>query len=121
MKKKPICILFSPNFTYVEGSIYHEVSNLDPPLGLISLSAYLIEKGYDTMVFDLNVEIKSNDEIPEFLNKIETEYELENTIFGISFLTPYVYSSYEIAKQLKYKFPKSTIIAGGAHATFMAD
>ncbi len=121
MKKKINCILFSPNFTYVEGSIYHEVSNLDPPLGLISLSAYLIEKGYDTMVFDLNVEIKSNDEIPDFLSKIETEYELENTIFGISFLTPYVYSSYEIAKQLKNKFPKSTIIAGGAHATFMAD
>lgn len=121
MKEKLKCILFSPNFTYVKGSIYHEVSNLDPPLGLISLSAFLIEKGYNSMVYDLNVEIKSNEEIPKLLEKIESEYEISESVFGISFLTPYVYSSYEIAKQLKLRYPNSTIIAGGAHATFMAN
>ncbi|MGC9330821.1 MAG: B12-binding domain-containing radical SAM protein [Bacteroidales bacterium] len=121
MKKKYKCILFSPHFKYVEGSIYREVSNLDPPLGLISLSAFLIDKGFETMVFDLNTEIKSNIEIPAFLNKMEKNYDLSDVVFGISFLTPYAYSSYEIAKQLKIKFPDKKIIAGGAHATFMAD
>ncbi len=121
MKEKLRCILFSPNFTYVEGSIYREVSNLDPPLGLISLSAYLIKKSYKTKVYDLNVEIESNIEIPDFLEKLNNVFDLSETIFGISFLTPYVYNSYEIAKQLKLKFPNSKVIAGGAHATFMAD
>lgn len=121
MKKRIKCILFSPNFTYVKGSIYREVSNLDPPLGLISLSAYLIEQGFDTMVFDLNVEIKSNENISEFLDKLDEEYILSDVVFGVSFLTPYAYSSYEIAKELKIRFPQSKIIAGGAHATFMAD
>ena len=55
MKKEYKCILFSPFFKYVEGSIYREVSNLDPPLGLISLSAFLNQRGLDTMVYDFNV------------------------------------------------------------------
>lgn len=121
MKKEYKCILFSPFFKYVEGSIYREVSNFDPPLGLISLSAFLNQKGINTMVYDFNTEIKSNSEINNFLNKIEQECDLTETIFGISFLTPYAYSSYEIAKNLKQKFPNNIIIAGGAHATFMAN
>lgn len=121
MKKKLSCILFSPNFTYVKGSIYREISNLDPPLGLISLSAYLNKYGHNTMVYDMNVEVKSNEEIPNFLENLEKEFDLSDTYFGISFLTPYVYSSYEIATLLKAKYPNSKILAGGAHATFMAD
>jgi len=121
MKKEIKCILFSPHFKYVEGSIYREVSNLDPPLGLISLSAFLAEKGFETMVFDLNTEINSNSELPDFFEKLESIYDLSDVIFGISFLTPYVYSSYEIAKQLKIKFPDKKVLAGGAHASFMAE
>ena len=121
MKQKIYCLLFSPNFKYVEGSIYHEVSNLDPPLGLISLSAFMLENGFETMVFDLNVEVKSNAEISDFLEVLNKKYDLSETVFGISFLTPYAHSSYAIAEQLKIKFPNSTIVAGGAHATFMAD
>lgn len=121
MKKKTSCILFSPNFSYVKGSIYREVSNLDPPLGLISLSAYLIDKGYYAEIYDLNAEIKSSDELPNFLDNITKEYDINDTVFGISFLTPYAYSSYEIAKQIKLKFPDAKVIAGGAHATFMPD
>lgn len=121
MKQKICCLLFSPNFKYVEGSIYHEVSNLDPPLGLISLSAFMLENGFETMVFDLNVEVKSNAEISDFLEVLNKKYDLSEAVFGISFLTPYAHSSYAIAEQLKIKFPNSTIVAGGAHATFMAD
>lgn len=120
MKKEIKCILFSPHFKYAEGSIYREVSNLDPPLGLISISAFLNEKGFETMVFDFNTEINSNSELPAFLEKIEIDYDLRDAIFGISFLTPYVHSSYEIAKQLKRKFPDKKVLAGGAHASFMA-
>jgi anaerobic magnesium-protoporphyrin IX monomethyl ester cyclase len=121
MKKNVSCILFSPHFKYVKGSIYREVSNLDPPLGLITLSAFLLEKGYNTLIFDLNVEIESNQEIAAFINNLNEEYNLDKVVFGISFLTPYVYSSYEIAKQLKSFFPENLIVGGGAHATFLPE
>lgn len=121
MKKDIKCILFSPHFKYAKGSIYREVSNLDPPLGLISLSAFLAEKGFETMVFDFNTEIESNNDIPNFIKKLESEYDLNNVFFGISFLTPYVHSSYKIAEFLKQYFPKNKIVAGGAHATFMSE
>jgi anaerobic magnesium-protoporphyrin IX monomethyl ester cyclase len=121
VKKEVKCILLSPNFSYVKGSIYREVSNLDPPLGLVSLSSYLITQGIETMVFDLNVEIKSNAEIAGFAGRLKEKYHFDKPIFGISFLTPYVNSSYELAEKIKTEFPDSLIIAGGAHATFMTD
>ncbi|HQL70064.1 MAG TPA: cobalamin-dependent protein, partial [Bacteroidales bacterium] len=121
MKKKVKCLLFSPHFHYVKGSIYREISNLDPPLGLISLAAYLNEKGFNTQVFDLNVEIKSSEEFPDFLDTLTNHYELNDVVFGISFLTPYVHNSYAVAKFIKQKFPDSKVVAGGAHATFMAE
>ncbi len=121
MRKKVKCILLSPHFDYVKGSIYHEISSLDPPLGLISLSSFLNEAGIETMVFDLNVEIKNNNELPDFAQKIKNIYTLEQPVFGISFLTPYVHNSYETARVIKSIFPESIIIAGGTHATFMAD
>lgn len=121
MKENISCILFSPHFEYVKGSIYREVSNLDPPLGLICMSAYLNERNLKTLVFDLNVEIKSNTEINNFLSELKLKYVLSKTIFGISFLTPYVYASYKIAEELRKLFPNNLIIAGGAHATFMAE
>lgn len=121
MKKEIKCILLSPCFSYVKGSIYREVSNLDPPLGLVSLSSYLIDQGIETMVFDLNVEIKNNTEITGFARRLKEEYHFDKPVFGISFLTPYVNSSYDLAEKIKTEFPDSLIIAGGAHATFMAD
>jgi radical SAM superfamily enzyme YgiQ (UPF0313 family) len=85
------------------------------------MSAYLNERNLKTLVFDLNVEIKSNTEINNFLSELKLKYVLSKTIFGISFLTPYVYASYKIAEELRKLFPNNLIIAGGAHATFMAE
>ena len=41
------------------------------------------------MVYDFNVEINSNDEINTFFDKLNEDFDLSETIFGISFLTPY--------------------------------
>lgn len=113
--------MLSPHFEYVKGSIYHEISSLDPPLGLISLSAFMNEAGIETMVYDLNVEINNNLELPAFAQKIKDTFITDNTVFGISYLTPYVMSSYETARVIRQFFPNSKILAGGAHATFMAE
>lgn len=121
MKKEIKCILLSPHFEYVKGSIYHEISSIDPPLGLISLSAFMNEAGIETMVYDLNVEIKNNLELPVFAQKIKDTFITDNTVFGISYLTPYVKSSYETTRVIRHFFPNSKIVAGGAHATFMAE
>ncbi len=121
MKKNIDCMLLNPHFTYVKGSIYREISSLDPPLGLISLSSFLNSHGIQTMVYDLNVEISNNTEIPKFLRRISDEYQFSKPVFGISFLTPYVGNSYELAEAIKREIPESLIIAGGAHASFMAE
>jgi radical SAM superfamily enzyme YgiQ (UPF0313 family) len=120
-KKSIDCLLLNPYFTYVKGSIYREVSNLDPPMGLVSLSAYLNANGFRAMVLDLNVEIGSNAELDKFHSRIQQEYHLRRPMFGISFLTPYVGSSYELARSIKTAYPDSVVIAGGSHATFMAE
>lgn len=122
MQKKNIdCILLNPYFTYVKGSIYREISSLDPPLGLISLSSYLISRGIHAMVYDLNVEIRNNHDLAGFIRKIAENYQFSKPFFGISFLTPYVSSSYELAAAIKAEIPESIVIAGGSHASFMAE
>lgn len=121
MKKVLNCILLNPNFRYAKGSIYEEVSNLDPPLGLAALSAYLISKGIPTRVYDLNVELKNSNELKTFFSKIESEFNIDTAFFGIPFFTTFAKNSYALAKEIKSIYPGSTIIAGGAHASFMPE
>lgn len=119
MKPTLQCILLNPCFSYAQGSIYKAVSSYDPPLGLAQLSAFLNEHGYTTHVYDLNVEIDSHDDFPILIDKIKDIYHLGNPLIGIPFITTFLNSSYDLAAKVKKMFPDSTILAGGAHSTFM--
>jgi anaerobic magnesium-protoporphyrin IX monomethyl ester cyclase len=115
-------ILLNPLFSYASRSIYKAVSHFDPPLGLLQLSAFLNENSFNTLVFDLNVEIRDNDELERFTYLIKEKHCIdENTIFGIPFVTTFAKNAFELAKELKQLFPENKIVAGGAHASFMCE
>jgi len=121
MKPTLKCILLNPCFSYAQGSIYKAVSSYDPPLGLAQLSAFLNEHGYTAHVYDLNVEIDSHADLPILIEKIKNTYHLDNPLIGIPFITTFVNFSYDLAAIIKKTIPNSTILAGGAHATFMPE
>ncbi|HOY31902.1 MAG TPA: radical SAM protein [Bacteroidales bacterium] len=115
------CLLLAPNFFYAKGSIYKEVSKYDPPLGLAHLSSFLNLHGYNTIVYDLNVEINSSTGIAAFLENLKNTFDYKDLNIGIPFFTTFANNSYHLAQVCRKIFPDATIIAGGAHATFMPD
>lgn len=115
----PACVLLNPLYAYADGSIYKEVSNLDPPLGLAALSAYVTAKGFPCFLYDLNVEAHHGLSVAGFLKEWKQKTGILRPFIGITCVTTFAYSTYSLAQTVKEIFPESVVIAGGPHATFM--
>jgi len=85
-----------------------------PPLGLISLSNVLKMNGYDSELFDLYLQSINKTGLIEKLK--EMNYPL---LIGISSYTDSIEVACNIARLCKEIFPKTKILLGGAHVTFM--
>ena len=79
-----------------------------PPLGLIYIAGYLREKGVAVSIYDYQVH---DEPIESVINNFKPD------IFGITCQTSLVYSTIELSKKLKKKFPEKKIIVGGVHAS----
>ena len=84
-----------------------------PPLGLASLAAYLIDKGYEVGIIDALANELSDKEIIEKIAQDNPK------AIGFSALTSMFHRAVITAEKLKKKFPEKLIIMGGHHATIM--
>ena len=84
-----------------------------PPTGLAYLAAVLEEKGNHVTVIDCNVEGIDQNQLRQKLAKLDSD------IIGISSTTPMLHSALMAARNAKKVCPNTTIVLGGAHATFM--
>jgi radical SAM superfamily enzyme YgiQ (UPF0313 family) len=112
---KTDCILISPAFSYDDGNIYKFVRAFDPPLNLITLAAWIREKGFSINVIDCNVSFPSIENLADYF------YSLKNCppkYLGISIYTVQAEICYKIAKICKNILPETIIISGGPHSTF---
>ncbi len=76
------------------------------PIGLTYIAAYLRRNKVEVKIYDSQVEPRS---IAEAVGEFSPD------IVGITCVTALVYSTIEVAKQIKRDFPNIIIIAGGIH------
>jgi radical SAM superfamily enzyme YgiQ (UPF0313 family) len=86
-----------------------------PPLGLMSLGAYLESNGYDVMIDDLVVNSFSR----ERAERIATEF--RPGFIGITGATMNIKKSLEALSLYRELLPGAVTIAGGPHVTFDAE
>jgi radical SAM superfamily enzyme YgiQ (UPF0313 family) len=86
-----------------------------PPIALLTLGSYLNASGHDIKIIDsreLIVRYKTNEYIPIILKIID---EFNPDIIGINVMTALFDEANIISREIRMKFPKSVIIAGGVH------
>ena len=102
------CVLIYPPWTVLYGRAF--LTNALPPLGILSIAAYVEAAGYSVKVIDAHAERMSAKNLREKL----TEY--QPRVVGICVLSSMVVSAHCIAKDVKRIVPDSTVIMGGVHA-----
>jgi radical SAM superfamily enzyme YgiQ (UPF0313 family) len=96
---------------YKEIRISNKVGGFLPPLGVASLAAYLIEKGFDAGILDPLIEGMSFEDIPKYVRKKNPK------VIALSSVTSTFEKAKDIAKRIRKEFPEKLIIIGGHHIT----
>jgi anaerobic magnesium-protoporphyrin IX monomethyl ester cyclase len=91
------------------------VSFVSPPLGILGVAGSLLAKHHTVHIIDYNIEKLDYSQLFDFINAKQIN------VLGISIVTPKVYTSMELASEVRKKFPELLIIAGGPHATLMPE
>lgn len=84
-----------------------------PPLGIASLAAFLLDRGFEINVIDALSEGKTVGEIAKQIGKEKPK------VVGFSCLTSAFHRATITAKKLREKFPEILIVIGGHHASIM--
>jgi len=92
---------------------YSKEGGFIPPIGLLSIAAYLESKGHLVRIVDPLPQKISEDKLSEFLKKESFE------LIGISSFTNTIKDTYTTAKFCKKILPKVKIVIGGIHATVL--
>lgn len=113
--QKPL-VLIRPSYTEVYDYYNKQESfrnrHINPPLGLLSLAAYVRDAGgYDVHIIDAEAEQKSPKEIGEKVGQINP------AIVGITATTTEIENASLIAIECKKKLPDASVIVGGPHVT----
>ena len=86
-----------------------------PPLGLASLAGYIRNKGISVKILDaLNLGL-SVDSVLDFIARDEPDY------IGITATTNMINSAAMLAEEIKDRFPRITVIIGGAHVSALPE
>jgi anaerobic magnesium-protoporphyrin IX monomethyl ester cyclase len=84
-----------------------------PPLGLLSLAAFLRDKGHQVFLIDALNRGISPDEVVERVNQIGPDF------VGVTATTSFIASAHECAQKIKTRNPRVTTIIGGSHISAM--
>jgi len=120
MKNELDGLLISPPDLYKKGNMWNEVHSNFPPLGLASIASYAILKGHKIELLDCDIECPSVESFSEYIKKIIKKYK-KIRVIGITAVTFNIKKAYKIAELCRKYYPKSKIVFGGVHATFMPD
>lgn len=113
------CLLILPHYESGKGSILKSFDYTIPPIGLLSIAAYLRQHAIKVSLLDLTIENLQQSSFEHILkNHIET-----NGIphwIGISVSTPVAYNAYYISDVCKKLYPETKLVMGGPHITIFA-
>ncbi len=102
------CVLIYPPWTVLQGRSF--LTNCLPPLGILSIAAYLERSGLSVRVLDVHAERMGPDQLTAKLREYQPRF------VGITVLSSMVVSAHSIAKQVKREVPDCVVVMGGVHA-----
>jgi radical SAM superfamily enzyme YgiQ (UPF0313 family) len=91
-----------------------------PPIGLLSIAAWLRENGINVRLLDFSIEDTHKKSIDELISEHTQIYGIPQWI-GISVCTPVAYQAYKLADRCKELFTESHIVLGGPHITVLGE
>jgi radical SAM superfamily enzyme YgiQ (UPF0313 family) len=91
------------------------LQNSLPPLGILSIAAYLESLGHTVAVCDVHGEKLDETEVCERLRRLRPRF------VGISVLTNMSIPAQKIARLVKREVPDCTVVVGGVHAEAMPE
>jgi len=93
------------------GPIVESLFYNSAPLGLCYLASVLEEEKHEVKIIDAAVECLSIERVIKRITNFSPD------VIGITTFTVSVYSAYELAKEIKKRFPGIKIVVGGPHIT----
>lgn len=108
-------LLINPPWLTKDGNVWHGVKSTSPPLGLLYVAAYAVERGVDVHVLDVDAELSSLNDIEVFIRRHQPRFT------GITAVTAQITTAHQVAKIAKRACPASKVVVGGVHATAMPD
>jgi anaerobic magnesium-protoporphyrin IX monomethyl ester cyclase len=104
-----------PCYGAKDGFIWKAINYRFQSPGVLSITAFVKEKGYNPGIFDCNLEQIGES---EFEKEFDKRYgHCTFRYIGFSSSTQTINLSYRLSKLLKDKYPETKIIFGGAHAS----
>jgi anaerobic magnesium-protoporphyrin IX monomethyl ester cyclase len=114
------CLLIIPPFRSGKGSILKSFNYTMPPIGLLSIAAWLRQHDIRVSLLDFTIENTEKFKPVEILDLHCREHGVPQWI-GISVCTPVANAAYAIADVCKKKYPLSQIVLGGPHVTVIGE
>jgi anaerobic magnesium-protoporphyrin IX monomethyl ester cyclase len=114
------CLLIVPPFQSGKGSILKSFNYSMPPIGLLSIAAWLREAGIRVSLLDLTIEDTGKYRLEELLLEHQKVHGIPQWI-GISVCTPVAYQAYALSDICRTSYPKSKIVLGGPHITVIKE
>jgi radical SAM superfamily enzyme YgiQ (UPF0313 family) len=93
------------------GALQHNL----PPLGLLSIAAYVEQHGYRVQIMDIHAERLNDQDVAARVAQLKPRYA------GISVLTNTAFTAQYIARICKKSAPDCKVIAGGVHAEILPE
>lgn len=109
-----ICLI-NPPWVTKDDDMWHGIKAAMPPLGLLSLAAYLEENGRDVSVLDVHVEKLSTQELKKRISQLRPK------IVGITVMTATAIQSNLIARLVKEIDCSIVVVMGGVHAEVLPE
>ena len=86
-----------------------------PPFGLMSLAAYLLEKGFEVRIEDYIITHYSKDRVADVLKEYNPD------VVGATSVTMNVKTALKVLQDYKQERPEIITVMGGPHVTFDAE
>lgn len=112
--KCEICLI-NPSWITKEEDIWHGIKATMPPLSLLSIAAYLEERGRDVAIVDAHVERLSILELKVRISQLQPK------IVGITVMTATAAPSNLIARLVKEVDSSAVVVMGGVHAEILPE
>ncbi|MEN8179323.1 MAG: radical SAM protein [Pseudomonadota bacterium] len=114
MSNNKIVLVTPPYERIAKGYDYiKQITNASPSLGLLHLAAEVREHGYQPSIIESDIFNLTIEQVVEQVEKEAPAY------VGITLFTVGVWCAAEMARKIKLRLPRTTIIVGGPHISSM--